>query len=248
MLTGRPQRPKSSEPEAISLYCSAELKLPLEEIVESFQRRTGIRVRVNYNSDHLLFDRLAIDRPDLFLAAGDFYVNQAKAMNLTETIHQVAGLEPVILVNDDNHHNIQGVADLAAPQIRLGLGDKDSAIGKITEQIFHKSDIDVDKIRSSTHISAFTSGELARYVELGRVDAAIVWQPAARQYHHRTRIINIPSELNIVSSVNVAIIKDSSEKETAGQFIEFLRGNMAKDIFEKYDYIRYNANTTPLSR
>ena len=84
----QPDVDDSSRVVEISLYCTARVRPPMEEIIHGFQRRTGIRVKAHYDASGELLARLqAGDRGDVFLAGDVFYINEAKQQGFVENAY-----------------------------------------------------------------------------------------------------------------------------------------------------------------
>jgi molybdate transport system substrate-binding protein len=235
MLLVRPQEPHEEGPVTLSLYCAVEVRLPVESIVDRFQRRTGARVQAHYAPSHLLLKQIERSgNGDLLLSIDSLSIHQARGQEWSDAGRPIACLVPVILVSTAYPHPIRNVADLAAPGIRLGLASEETALGGITLAILQNSGIGMDHFERNRIHSEATAAELARAVEIGRIDAAIVWRPWAQQHAHQTTVVEIRPEHNVVSCL-VAIVRTTSKHaDAARDFVEFLHGKLAQDTFRKH--------------
>jgi len=73
-------------------------------------------------------------------------------------------------------------------------------------------------------------------IHTGALDAVIVWDAIARYYDDHGEAVPIAAEKNIVSSVNIGILKFSKKKADAQTFVDFINSNAARLIFEKHNY------------
>lgn len=236
MLLVSPQERHDEEPVTLLLYCAVEARLPLEDITDSFQRRTGIRVRAQYAPSHLLLPRIERGQGDLFLSADDFYIRQARRQGLVEQGRPVAHVRPVLMVSTARPDMVHNVSDLTREGITVGLASPETTLGRITTVILQKNHVNIEHIEHVRVFSDSTATELAQAVELGQLDATIVWRPVAKRYLHQTRVIEIPSEHNVIPSLVAGVLTGSERTDAARQFVEFLAGNLSLDTFIKHDY------------
>ena len=234
----RPLAPQEEGPPKLLLYCGAALRPPVEEAIELFQRRTGVRVEADYGASNLLLGRLKISRRgDVFLPGDAFYVSEAEAEGLVAESKDVAWFVPVIMVPKGNPRGIETVADLAAPGVRLALADeRAAAIGRITPDIFRANGVPLDDVERNTAFTGVTAPELAQAVALGHVDATIIWRPVAMRYPDSAEIVEIPRETNVLSPVAVAALTTSDFPDEARQLVAFLAGPMGQECFRKHHY------------
>ncbi len=242
-----PAAAATNAPAALLLYCGAGLRPPVAELAELFQRRTGIKIEANYGPSTPLLTQLKLSgRGDLFLPGDDFYLQEARRQGLVESSHPVATFVPVILVARGNPLGVKTLADLARPEVRLGLADERvAAVGRITPAIFATNGIPFEPLRAKTVLNALTAPELGQAVKLGHVDAAINWQATGWQYAPEVEIVPIPAERNILSPVAVAVVAASKNKETALEFVKFLQGAAGQAVFRKHHYDPASASLAP---
>ena len=235
-----PERPRAAAnaPGPLQLNCGTGLRPPVAEIIDYFQRRTGVQVRVNYGASNLLLGQLKLTgRGDLFLPGDDFYIKEAEREGLVHASYAVALFVPVIQVARGNPLRVKTIADLARGDVRLGVADeRAAAIGRITPAIFATNGVPFATVRSNIVFTSITAPELGQAVALGHVDAAIVWRAVAWQYARETEIMEIPAEHNVLSHVAVAVLAGSKNKETALEFVKCLQGTVGREIFRKYHY------------
>ncbi len=219
------------------LYCGAGLRPAVEEIVEMFIEETAIAVRVDYNASSLLLGRIQVSRSgDLFIPGDQYYIERAAAEGLIEGSWPVAEFVPVIMVAKGNPRDIRGVDDLLKEGVRLGLADaRTAAIGRIARMIFAKNHISEQEIERNLVFESVTVPELATNLELGHLDAAIVWRPVAARAS-QAEYVEIPLESNLTAPVPVAILSFSERQGKARQFVEFIRSETSMTVFQRHLY------------
>lgn len=225
------------QPPVLQLLCGAALRPPVSEIAEAFQRRFGVKVEVLYGASNLLLGQLELTRQgDVFLPGDAFYTDEAARRGLATHSQTVAWFVPVIQVARGNPGNIQTVAALADPGVRLAVADeRAAAIGRIAPDLFRLHGVSMEDVRRNTVFTAITAPEAAQAVALGHADAAVVWKPVALQYP-LTEIVPIPADQNVRSPIDAAVLASAARTAAAHDFVRFLTGPAGREAFRRYHY------------
>ena len=72
------------------------------------------------------------------------------------------------------------------------------------------------------------------------LDAVIVWDVITRYYRDYGTEVPIPVEKNVISTVDVGVLKFTKHRKLAEKFVDFLVSEQGQGIFEKHNY-----RTTP---
>ena len=224
--------------EKLFLYSGAGLRLAVNECVDVFSKEFNAEMEVNYAGSGVLLNQVQMTKKgDLFMPGDVSYVDRVKPASLVESKRTVCYFIPVILVRKDNPKDIQGIRDLVKPGIALGLGDPEvSAIGRTSVRILEKNNMDMEAIKKNLVFSSLTVGELGVQIQLGKIDAAIVWDATAAQYADFGDIVKIPVEKNVISTVAIGLLSSSENKELARKFIELIVSERGQKIFRKYNF------------
>ncbi len=223
-------------PRALILFCGiVDLRPPVDEIVEIFQRRSGIRVKIRCAaSGHPMPERVDV----LLFAEDDLRGLSFTGLKLAADTRTVAAwLVPVIQVAAGNPRGIGNVSDLVGLDgMRLALADeRETMIGRITPEIFAANGISMEAMHSNKVFTVAKASALGRAVSLGRADAAIIWRPSAYLYP-ATEIIEIPSEYNRKVAIEAAVTDAADLPQVAGEFVDFLSGPFARKVFARHQY------------
>ncbi len=218
-------------------YCGAGLRPVAEEIVREFTAKTGIRVRTDFNASNLLLGKIQVSgEGDLFMPGDEYYTRKAREQGLARTSRPVAAFVPVIMVGEGNPRGIESVEDLAGEGLNLGLADeRTAAIGRLARMIFEKNSVPPGKIEENLVYDSVTVHDLATSVELGHIDAAVVWEPVALRYENAD-IVHIPEEKNIISPIPLAVLSCSENVPAAEKFMDFVLSERGREIFRKHNY------------
>lgn len=227
-----------SEQAGLLVYCGAGIRPPVAEIADVFSQRHGVSVECDYAGSEVLLGRIKLSGiGDLYLPGDVHYIDQAKQHGLITNSETACYFIPTILVAKGNPKHVQSLADLARPGIRLGLGDPEAcAIGRKSTKIFAKNDISEEDVTANTVFRSLTVNELGTNVELGSLDAAIVWNAVAAYFADTTEVIPIPPDQNVISTVAVGVLTSSEHPELAQSFLAFIVSDEGQEIFQKHHY------------
>lgn len=220
-------------PSTLVLYCDEALAAVMDDIVNAFQRRSDVRVEVRYAPASDLYSRDEGNASVLVVKGDEFLPDGVMAIAETRT---VAWALPVILVRDGNPHGIQSVYDLVRPEIAVGVAARDqTALGNMTPTIFAHFELDEEALMASVVFTSTTGADLGNAVRMGRIDAALVWEPMAHGAL-RTDFVRIPLSENLAAPVTVGLLAGASPVASALEFLDFLQGRAAQSLFDRYHY------------
>jgi len=230
---------KPARPE-LMLYCGAGIRPAADALIEAFEAKHGIKINATYAGGGRLLGQIATLRTgDLFMPGAEWYVDRAmeKGLALGETKRIVAFFVPVIFVRKGNPHKIASLQDLTRKGLRLGLGDERScAVGKKTLKVLEKNDIPYSNMKANVVYKSGTVNELGLAIQLGNVDAVILWDANARHFAEHGQVVAIPKEQNVLSPIPAVVLKSSKHQAAAGKFIDFITSDEGRDIFSDRGY------------
>jgi molybdate transport system substrate-binding protein len=234
------EKPEESDSTAkeLLLYCGAGIRPPVQQIAEEFERERGVKVVTDYAGSEVLLSKLKLARRgDLYMPGDKHYVEQAANEGMILSQQSVCYFVPTILVRKGNPKNIHGLRDLLVDGMKLGIGDaKACAIGRKTKQIFAKSDIAWEDFEKNVAFQSLTVNELGMQIQVGLLDAVIVWDAIARYYSEHGTEVAIPVEENVISTVNIGILTFTQDRSGAEEFVKFAASQNGQDIFKQHNY------------
>ncbi|MFW6108353.1 MAG: substrate-binding domain-containing protein, partial [bacterium] len=157
----------------------------------------------------------------------------------------IAELIPVIEVAKGNPKGIESLADLARPDVGIGLGMKKGCLGVVADALFEKSGV-AGKVEAN--IAKRTKGEcnVAATVDDERVDAAIVWASTVQGCDpDRYDTVPIPSEHNSIDPLGAVVLNTGDNEAAARKFIAFLQSETARRILAEEKMIRPTSKLFP---
>ena len=229
---------EQSKEKELLLYCGAGIRPPVEELIETFNQKFGIKIIPDYAGSEVLLSKIKIvRRGDLYMPGDKHYVEQAAKADMILSQRSVCYWVPTILVQKGNPKKILELKDLLKPGIKLGLGDPCScAIGRTSKRMLAKNNISWKNIEENLVYQSLTVNELGMQIQAKALDAVIVWDAMARYYSEYGDEIPIAAEKNVVSTVDIGVLKFTIHKELADKFVDFVTSEPAQEIFKKYNY------------
>jgi molybdate transport system substrate-binding protein len=227
-----------SSSKGLLLYCGAGIRPPADELIETFAREYGIKIAPDYAGSEVLMSKIKlIKQGDLYMPGDKHYVEQAARADMILSQKSVCYWVPTILVSKGNPKNIRGLNDLLKPGIKLGLGDSDAcAIGRISKKILEKNNVKWEDIQKNLAFKSLTVNELGMQIQAQALDAVIVWDATARYYSEYGEEIPIAIENNVISTVDIGVLKFTKHQELAEKFVDFITSQKGKAILKKHQY------------
>ncbi len=213
------------------IYCGAGMTKPFQEIADAFKAETGCDMQVTYGNAAQIQSQINTSQTgDFFIAGSENDLEPVK--EVVDSTKSLVKHIPVLAVQSGNPKNIKGLSSLADPGISIVLGDAESTpIGKISDKalkdlgIFEKVNI---ISRSATAPAIFMA------LSTKECDAVIVWKENVDV--SSAEIVDTTDLDNYIKTIPAAVLTYSSDKEADEAFLEFLDGDTAKGIWQKYGY------------
>ncbi len=220
------------------IYCGAGLRPVADELIAVFERDHGVRIIADYAGSEVLLSKMRlVHKGDLYMPGDKHYVDQAAKEDMIFSQSSVCYFVPTILVQKGNPKNIHTLADLLKPGVKVGLGDpKACAIGRKTMQILAKNNISRQDIEKNVFFQSLTVNELGLQIQAKSLDAVIVWDAIAKYYPDEGEEISIPPTMNVISTVDIGVLKFTANRSPAEGFLQFAASDKGKAIFRKHLY------------
>lgn len=219
-------------------YCAAGIRPAVAEIISAFEAESDWRIVADYAGSEVLLSKIKLVRKgDLYMPGDKYYIGQADEAGMIGSSEAVFYWVPVILVQKGNPKGIGGLEDLLKEGVKVGVGDGEAcAIGRMTRKIFDKNGITASEIEGNVKFQSQTVNELGIQIQAGALDAVIVWDAIGRYYEEHGDIIGIDLEKNVVSSVDLGVLKFSENMAGAQEFVDFVTSEKGRAIFGRHNY------------
>ena len=227
---------KNPQQAPIRLYAGAGMRHAVEALSEVFEQQSGIAVETDYAGSGTLITRAQGDpTADLFMPGDVWYVDRLheKTGNIEEKL-AVSYFVPTLIAAKGNPLGIRCVGDLENPDLRVALGNPEACqIGRISARILKNAGVESGDLHT---MESMTVNELGIWVKMNHADVAIVWDAIAMNISGAVEMIEIPPEINEISTVVCGLMKNSTNKEAARRFMQFMVGPQGRAILEDKGY------------
>jgi molybdate transport system substrate-binding protein len=223
------------------VFAGSASKPVLDEAAQTFEKQTGIKVYINYGGSGTMLSQMEIAKTgDIYIPGSPDYLVKAERNNITDPTSTkiVAYLIPVISVQKGNPKNVQQLADLVKPGIKVGIGNPSTVcVGLYAIEI-----LDNNNLLSDVYKNIITNAEscekTATLLSLKSVDAIFGWD--VFHYWDPEKIDTVylkPEQISRIAYIPAAISNFSKDKVSAAAFIDFLISPTGQNIFKKWGYI-----------
>jgi molybdate transport system substrate-binding protein len=122
-----------------------------------------------------------------------------------------------IAVPPDNPGNVSTVADLTKPGLKVALCQAQVPCGATAQQVFDKQKLTVKAVTLGADVKSVLT-----QVQLGEVDAGVVYRTDVRAAGTKVRGIEIPADQNASTAYPIAALKDAPDSAGAAAFVDYV--------------------------
>lgn len=220
---------------SLIVYCAAGLKKPVEDVARQYESEFGIKVELQYGGSGTLLSQIRVAKQgDLFIAADDGLLADARKLDVIREVLPLALQHPVIAVAKGNPKGIHTLEDLLKPENKLGLPNPEAAsIGKVAKTLLGSR---WDALAGKASVMKPTVTEIAADVSLKAVDAALVWDSTVPQFKE-TEAIEIQELSRHEERASVALLSYGQQSQESLKFARFLAApDKGGAVFQKHGF------------
>ncbi|MCR4609406.1 MAG: molybdate ABC transporter substrate-binding protein [Eubacterium sp.] len=253
---GKKDKKDNGDDEKVEMivYAAASLTESLEQIAENYKKdHPNVTIVFNFDSSGTLKTQIEEGADcDLFISAAkkqmDALDKNADAEknpdgnDLIDSDTRIDLLENkvVLAVPDDNNKNINSFDDLVAhlqtKDILMAMGNEDVPVGQYTQKIFTYYGLDEAKLASDGLISYGSNvKEVTSQIGEGAVDCGVIYSTDASSAGLKV-VDEATKDMCGQVIYPTAVTKDSKNKDEAKAFLEYLKSDESKAVFEKIGF------------
>ena len=230
--------PKNDASTEILVFAAASLADVMTEVEEAFERQSDVKVDISYGGSQLLAQQIASGAPaDIFVSAGRFPVDFLKERGLLEPGWSSLLTNKLVVTSPTSGGaGVTSLAELAAPEVRrIAIANpKLAPAGRYAQESLTQLGL-WDRLQPKLVFASDVRATLA-FVEAGNADAAIVYVTDARLARNVTISDVVPQDSYSRIGYPVAVVARSRGKAAALDFVAFLRGDEAGQIFAEHGF------------
>ena len=226
----------------LSVYAASSLTEAFSELETAFEAaHPDIDVSVTYAGSQIL--RLQIEQgapADVFASANLEHMQTLVDSGLVAESRVFVQNELVVIVPLDNPAGIESLEDLPEAS-RVVLGTRNVPVGRYARDVLRLAAPTLgegfEAMVLYRVVSEETNVRLARAkVELGEADAAIVYRTDAGS-SDRVRIVEIPSEFNVIADYPIGVLRRTTVPATAEAWVGLLMSPEGRTVLARHGFI-----------
>lgn len=226
--------------ENLTISAAISLKDAFNEIGALYKTKTGKTVNFNFGASGALQRQIENGAPvDVFASAGEAQMDALAAKKLIDaaTRRDFALNSLVLIVPADSKLNLAAFSDLSNSSVqKIAAGNpKTVPAGGYSAQLFEKNNLNVSL--QNKLIYAEDVRQVLDYVWRGEVDAGIVYASDAQSAGDKVRVVaTAPADSHEPILYPIAVVKDSVNKQRAGEFINLVTSAEGQQILRQYGF------------
>jgi molybdate transport system substrate-binding protein len=224
----------------VTVHAAASLTEAIKEIGAAYEKESGDKLQFNFGASSMLARQIEEGVPaDLFFSADEAKMDELekKGLLLPGTRRTLLSNVLVIVVPADASSAPKSAADLAKPEFkRVALAEPQTVpAGIYAREYLQKLGI-WDSVKEKVLPTENVRAALAA-VESGNVDAGIVYKTDSLISKNVKVAVEVAAADAPKIAYPIAILKSSGQPERAKKFADYLAGQTARSIFEKFGFV-----------
>lgn len=254
--TGTSQTKTEEEKQTITIYAAKSLNAAVDDLIKEYKKdHPNVEITASYDSSGTLMEQIKEGADcDLFFSAAQKQMNTLEEAGLLEegTRQDVVNNQVCVVTYKGSETPVTGLQDLSKAQ-SIALADGSVPVGRYTRQALInagmlETDQDAADVSTEEVSKALGGVEINECANVGAVAAAVsegsnevgtVYKSDTTGYEDKLDILEVVS-YDLTGNVIYPIAQIKNEqasdqrKAAAKEFLEFVSGDAAKPIFEKY--------------
>lgn len=203
----------------ITVFAAASLTGSFTTLGQRFQAaHPGTKVTFSFGASSTLATQVVQGAPaDVFASASGTNMQQVVSDGATTSPAPFARNVMEIAVPPGNPARISSVADLARPGVKVALCAAAVPCGAVARQVFGKAGVTVTPVTEEADVKATLTK-----VELGEVDAGVVYVTDVRAAGTKVTGVAIPDTVNAATTYPIAVLQGSRNRALAEEFVDYV--------------------------
>ena len=227
----------------LTIFAGSMLRPAIEPTIDAFEAREGIDVARVYNGCGILVAQMRSGQhPDAYFACDtEFMRSLPELFPAPETISRN---ELAILVPKGNPRGIATLADLARPELRVGVGhEQQCAMGWLTHNTLRAAGV-LDDVMANVAVQTPSGDMLVNQLRAGGLDAAVAYLSNAAAATAEIDTVRIVGLAAAVADQPFAVAVDSRHKQAAARLRDRITSATSRELFVASGF-RWQADDRP---
>lgn len=245
----------AEEQDELTVFVAASLTGAFGEIGDLYQNATGETVIQNFDGSQML--RTQIENgayADVFASANKKHMDALMAKGLMDNSSVITLLtnRMAVIVPKSNPGEINDLADLSKPGIKIVIGNSEVPVGNYARQVLDKLAADPGlreeyktKVLDNIVSEETTVSLVVSKVALGEADAGFAYvSDVTPLMRSEVDVIEIPDENNVVAQYFIGVLRESEHPEKAQSFIDFVMSSQGSEVLARYGFAPVGAGAS----
>jgi molybdate transport system substrate-binding protein len=214
----------------LNVYAASSLTETFTDLAARFEKdHAGTKVVFNFGASSALATSIVNGAPaDVFASAAPRNMATVVSAGAAQAPADFASNTLEIAVPPSNPAHIAVLADLARPGVKVALCDSAVPCGSVAGAVLTKARLTV---RPSS-VDPDVKSALAK-VQLGEVDAALVYVTDVRAAKSKVAGIPIADNVNMATEYPIAVLTRAAQPNLAAQFVELVRSAQGQQVLRQ---------------
>lgn len=211
----------------IQVFAAASLQEAFTTLANQFdQAHPGTHVKLNFGASSALALQINQGAPaDVFASAATVNMDQVVKTGAASAPTTFARNVMEIAVPPNNPAHIATVADLARPDVKVALCQPQVPCGAAAQKVFDNAGVKVTPVT----LEADVKSTLTK-VELGEVDAGVVYVTDVRAAGAKVAGVTIPADINASTSYPIATMTKAPNATGAAAFRDYVLSPAGRQV------------------
>ena len=220
---------------SITVFAAASLSDAFTEVADRFEAVDGdVSVELSFAGSSSLREQILGGAPaDVFASADEADMDRLVEAGEVESPEVFATNRLQIVVPAGNPAGVEGLEDLADPDLLIGLCAEEVPCGRLGRDALDAAGVTPAPDTDEPDVRA-----LLTKVEAGELDAGLVYVTDVLAAGDAVEGIDLPAEGAVVASYPIAATTRSEHPEAVRAFIEFVLGAEGQAILERSGFER----------
>jgi molybdate transport system substrate-binding protein len=219
----------------VNVFAAASLREAFTRLGRQFEAaHPGIEVVFNFGPSSGLATQITHGAPaDVFASASTKNMGQVVTAGQASFTRNFARNRMEIAVAADNPAKIKTLLDAAKPDVKLAMCQLDVPCGTAGYQVFANAKLPLSPVTQEIDVKAVLTK-----VTLGEVDAGIVYVTDVQAAGDKVRGIEIPAELNVLTTYPIATLTKAPNKPAAMAFTDYVLSERGAAVLTSTGFAR----------
>ena len=226
---------KEQNKKELTISIAASLQNPMEEIKKEYEDKNKISINYNVGGSGTLEKQIVQGaNVDIFFSANEQYVDELINKGLIDRNEKYNILKNslVLIENNKVDKNINDLNDLVKLKGKIAIGEVNSVpAGQYAKETLDNLKLWKPLNENFVYAKSVTSAK--SYVEKGEADFGFIYKTDAMNMKNSKIVYEIPNNYHKPIIYSLGIIKNSKNQSESKSFIQFLKSNASKKIFEE---------------